>query len=146
MDKVREKIKEYITKGVIKTEGIRKLKREFKINEKELSVMWLEEKENIKSKYSKRNSRQIYKSNKDEVVFKAIKIFGEDMQKIVAMEELAELQQALSKDLRGKDRNVEEEIADVYIMLMQLELMYDKTKIEEWIDKKIDRLDKRLRG
>ncbi len=108
--------------------------------------MWLEEKENIKSKYSKRNSRQIYKSNKDEVVFKAIKIFGEDMQKIVAMEELAELQQALSKDLRGKDRNVEEEIADVYIMLMQLELMYDKTKIEEWIDKKIDRLDKRLRG
>ncbi|MBS6504584.1 MAG: hypothetical protein KH415_23775, partial [Clostridium sp.] len=83
MDKVREKIKEYITKGVIKTEGIRKLKREFKINEKELSVMWLEEKENIKSKYSKRNSRQIYKSNKDEVVFKAIKIFGEDMQKIV---------------------------------------------------------------
>lgn len=146
MDKVREKIKEYITKGVIKTEGIRKLKREFKINEKELSVMWLEEKENIKSKYSKRNNRQIYKSNKDEVVFKAIKTFGEDMQKIVAMEELAELQQALSKDLRGKDYNVEEEIADVYIMLMQLELMYDKTKIEEWIDKKIDRLDKRLRG
>lgn len=146
MDKVREKIKEYITKGVIKTEGIRKLKREFKINEKELGVMWLEEKENIKRKYSKRNSRQIYKSNKDEVVFKAIKIFGEDMQKIVAMEELAELQQALSKDLRGKDNNVEEEIADVYIMLMQLELMYDKTKIEEWIDKKIDRLDKRLRG
>nr|DAZ20920.1 MAG TPA: nucleoside triphosphate pyrophosphohydrolase [Caudoviricetes sp.] len=146
MDKVREKIKEYITNGVIKTEGIRKLKREFKINEKELGVMWLEEKENIKSKYSKRNNRQIYKSNKDEVVFKAIKTFGEDMQKIVAMEELAELQQALSKDLRGKDHNVEEEIADVYIMLMQLELMYDKTKIEEWIDKKIDRLDKRLRG
>ncbi len=108
--------------------------------------MWLEEKENIKSKYSKRNSRQIYKSNKDEVVFKAIKIFGEDMQKIVAMEELAELQQALSKDLRGKDHNVEEEIADVYIMLMQLELMYDRKKIGEWIDKKIDRLDKRLRG
>ena len=50
------------------------------------------------------------------------------------MEELAELQQALSKDFRGKDHNVEEEIADVYIMLMQLELMYDKTKIEEWID------------
>ena len=30
MDKVREKIKEYITKGVIKTEGIRKLKESLK--------------------------------------------------------------------------------------------------------------------
>lgn len=39
MDKVRERIREYITNGVIKTEGIRKLKREFKINEKELIVM-----------------------------------------------------------------------------------------------------------
>ncbi|GAA0825355.1 hypothetical protein [Clostridium tertium] len=83
---------------------------------------------------------------REEIKARAIDTFGEDMQKIVAMEELAELQQALSKDLRGRDHNVEEEIADVYIMLMQLELMYDKKKIEEWIDKKIDRLDKRLRG
>lgn len=81
-----------------------------------------------------------------EICIKAIKTFGRDMQKIVAMEELAELQQALSKDIRGKEHNVEEEIADVFIMLMQLELMYDKKKIKKWIDKKIERLDKRLRG
>lgn len=85
-------------------------------------------------------------NSKADVIVKAIETFGKDMQKIVAMEELAELQQALSKDLRGKEHNVEEEIADVTIMLMQLELMYDKRKIKEWIDKKIDRLDKRLRG
>lgn len=84
--------------------------------------------------------------SKSDVIEKAMKTFGKDMQKIVAMEELAELQQALSKDLRGKEHNVEEEIADVTIMLMQLELMYDKRKIKEWIDKKIDRLDKKLRG
>lgn len=84
--------------------------------------------------------------SKSDVIEKAMKTFGKDMQKIVAMEELAELQQALSKDLRGKGHNVEEEIADVTIMLMQLELMYDKRKIKEWIDKKIDRLDKKLRG
>ena len=81
-----------------------------------------------------------------EIFIKAIKTFGGDMQKIVAIEELAELQQALSKDIRGKEHNVEEEIADVFIMLMQLELMYDRNKIKEWIDKKIERLDKRLRG
>ncbi|MGG7057585.1 hypothetical protein ACQPUZ_04735 [Clostridium tertium] len=84
--------------------------------------------------------------NREEILIKAINTFGEDIQKVVAMEELAELQQALSKDIRGKEHNVEEEIADVFIMLMQLELMYDKKKIEEWIDKKIERLDKRLRG
>lgn len=145
MDKVRERIREYITKGVIKTEGIRKLNREFKIDPHKLGEMWLEEKENTKRVYSKRSNKQIYKSKKEEVVFKAIKTFGGDMQKIVAMEELAELQQALSKDIRGKEHNVEEEIADVTIMLMQLGVMYDKKEIEDWIDKKIDRLDKRLR-
>lgn len=146
MDKVRERIRQYITNGVVKTEGIRKLKREFKIDQDKLSTMWLEEKENVKRKYSKRSNRKVFKSNKEEVVFKAIKTFGGDIQKIVAMEELAELQQALSKDIRGKEHNVEEEIADVTIMLWQLGVMYDKKKIEEWIDKKIDRLDKRLRG
>lgn len=84
--------------------------------------------------------------DKLKVMEKAIDTFGEGMQKIVAMEELAELQQALSKDIRGKEHNVEEEIADVYIMLWQLGIMYDKKKIDECIDKKIDRLDKRLRG
>ena len=39
--------------------------------------------------------------DKLKVMEKAIDTFGEGMQKIVAMEELAELQQALSKDLRG---------------------------------------------
>lgn len=83
--------------------------------------------------------------DREEILIKAINTFGEGIQKVVAMEELAELQQALSKDIRGKEHNVEEEIADVFIMLMQLELMYDREKIGEWIDKKIDRLDKRMR-
>lgn len=59
MDKVRERIKEYITKGVIKTEGLRKLKREFKIDSDKLSSMWLEEKENIKQKHSKTSKKKI---------------------------------------------------------------------------------------
>ncbi|GAA0107354.1 YopX family protein [Clostridium tertium] len=64
--------------------------------------------------------------DKLKVMEKAIDTFGEGMQKIVAMEELAELQQALSKDLRGKEHNVEEEIADATIMLMQYTGLKDK--------------------
>lgn len=42
------------------------------------------------------------------------------------MEELGELQQALARDLQGEaDRaNIAEEMADVYIMLSQLQLIY----------------------
>ena len=146
MDKVRERIREYITKGVIKTEGIRKLKREFKIDQDELAVMWLEEKENVRNKYSKRSNRQIYKLYKEDVIEKVIKKNGLDMQLTVAIEELSELQKAICKYKRGEEHNIEEEIADVKIMIEQLETVFDKNKIREWRDKKIERLEKRLRG
>ena len=146
MDKVREKIREYITKGVIKTEGIRKLKREFKIDQDKLSEMWLEEKENVRNKYTKRSNRQIYKLYKEDVIEKVIKKNGLDMQLTVAIEELSELQKAICKYKRGEEHNIEEEIADVKIMIEQLETVFDKNKIREWRDKKIERLEKRLRG
>lgn len=59
MDKVRERIREYIKSGIVKTEGLRKLKREFKIDSDKLSSMWLEEKENIKQKHSKTSKKKI---------------------------------------------------------------------------------------
>ena len=48
-------------------------------------------------------------------------------QKAKAIEEMSELQQALARDLEGRrDRdNLSEEMADVYIMLGQLELIYN---------------------
>ena len=65
-----------------------------------------------------------------EVFEKAINTFGETPQKIVAMEEMGELIQAISKDLRGKEHNVEEEIADVEIMLQQMkETTYTDEKL-----------------
>lgn len=71
------------------------------------------------------------------IVVPNLKIFEEvieengDKQKIVAMEELAELIQAISKDLRGypNQDNIAEEMADVYIMLHQLEIMYQNGDI-----------------
>ena len=71
---------------------------------------------------------------------KAINTFGQAMQKVVAMEEMAELTQAISKSIRDKKHNVEEEIADVEIMLTQLKIMYDMGKVEEFREAKLKRL------
>lgn len=75
---------------------------------------------------------------------KAIKQWGEPLQKAIAIEEMAELTKALIKNLRGKASNVEEEIADVKIMIRQLEKMFNKEAIDEWEKAKIERLEKIL--
>lgn len=85
----------------------------------------------------------------------AIAKWGEPAQMIVAIEELSELQKALCKYLRFADRydgddpglgvlvnSIREEMADVSIMLSQLELIFgDVTDKEIW---KLERLDRRL--
>lgn len=142
MDKIKEEIRNYITKGIIKTEGIRKLKKQFNINEKELSIMWLEEKENIKGRNVNIKTRKLYR---EDVIQRAIKKNGLDLQLTVALEELAELQQAICKYKRGEEHNVEEEIADVKIMIEQLETIFNKDKIRRWRNKKIERLDRKLK-
>lgn len=57
----------------------------------------------------------------------AIYNYGETNQQIVAIEELSELQKEITKALRGSPNyeNLKEEIADVYIMLEQLCIIYD---------------------
>ena len=82
------------------------------------------------------------------VLEKAIEVYGADLQKQVAIEEMAELTKEICKDFRGKGdrKHILEEIADVKIMLSQLLIMYD---IEVWelndvMISKLDRLEKRL--
>lgn len=74
----------------------------------------------------------------------AIEKNGPLAQRIVAMEECAELIQAISKSLRGKKNNLEEEIADVEIMLEQLKLMCNEKLVEEIKESKLQRLKQRL--
>lgn len=71
---------------------------------------------------------------------KAIDTFGPAIQQVVAMEEMGELIQAISKSLRCKEHNVEEEIADVEIMLLQLKLIFKNEKVEEIKQAKLSRL------
>lgn len=76
---------------------------------------------------------------------KAVQYFGKESRKQLAQEECAELIQAISKDMRDEKHNVEEEIADVLIMIRQLGHIYDKNLIQLWMDKKIKRLENLMR-
>lgn len=79
---------------------------------------------------------------------KAFKVYGKDNQKIVAIEELSELQKEISKDLRGQGNsyNMAEEIADVLIMLQQIRMIYNlDEKIRLYISHKMERLEERLK-
>lgn len=80
----------------------------------------------------------------------AINTFGREKQVIVAIEELSELQKELCKSLRhiGDADNLQEEIADVEIMLEQLRIIYDLSEIEinHWKETKLNRLHRRLYG
>ena len=77
----------------------------------------------------------------------AIKKWGPEAQIVIAMEEMAELTKALTKYLRYGEispvmENLKSEMADVSIMLNQLELIFGPPDDEEI--EKLERLERRL--
>lgn len=84
--------------------------------------------------YQKFNEKELYK--------RAISDYGKGPQKMKAIEELSELIQAICK---GNLSNIAEEMADVQIMLGQLEIIYDNTKeVAGYKQSKLERLNYRL--
>lgn len=84
------------------------------------------------------------------VLESAISVFGLRSQKDMTIEEMSELTKALCKERRARTKieraearaNVIEEIADVYIMLQQLIMIYDKEgECQSAVDYKVDRLE-----
>ena len=73
-----------------------------------------------------------------------INYYGKDHQKMKAIEELSELIKAICKN---DVENIKEEIADVYIMLSQLRIIYrlDDKIIEKIEDEKIKRTIDRMK-
>lgn len=77
----------------------------------------------------------------------AIMRYGKQGQMIVAIEELSELIKELTKNLRGRDNYaaISEEMADVYIMLEQLIMMFDNdNEIRGQMRLKMKRLKERM--
>ncbi len=84
---------------------------------------------------------------KRSTLIQAICHYGQQMQMLVAIEEMSELTKEIVKHRRGEDnrRQVAEEIADVGIMLEQLELMFNCRELTQDIrEEKLARLKKRL--
>ena len=85
-----------------------------------------------------------------EVMEAAINTYGAEKQTMVAIEEMSELTKELIKNMRGRDNIVEitEEIADVMIMLKQLQMIYHikPEPIMEFQKLKLDRLEQRMKG
>lgn len=89
----------------------------------------------------------------ESVFARALKVWGQESQLRMAQEECAELIVAISKILREKPlprhngnplENLFEEIADVKIMIGQLEVLFGPANIAHYVGKKIKRLEERL--
>lgn len=70
---------------------------------------------------------------------KILKFYGNEHQLIKAVEEMGELQMAIAKYLNGEKHNIEEEIADVTVMMLQLTIGLDTEKIDQIVMTKLDR-------
>lgn len=78
---------------------------------------------------------------------KAFRVYGEEKQCIVAIEELSECQKEICKVLRGNGHmdHLAEEIADATIMLEQMRIMFGLNEMVcIKMDEKVERLSKRL--
>lgn len=81
----------------------------------------------------------------NEILTYTIRIFGERLQEDLAIEEFAELTQALIHKRRGRENNIAEEIADCEIMLEQLKIINGcHLEVKAIRKQKIERLVHRL--
>jgi hypothetical protein len=86
------------------------------------------------------------------VLDQALDKFGGPIQIMIAIEEMAELTKELVKDMRKypaqeNDDNIAEEVADVFIMLEQVMMVFGiEETVKSNINHKIDRLNDRING
>ena len=103
--------------------------------------------ENLDAQLDACVAEDINKTRENEILLSALTKWGAGMQTVMVFEEMAELQKELCKSLRGKDNRgyIAEEIADVRIMLDQMEILHDCAEdVDTWRKVKLGRLEKRL--
>lgn len=80
-----------------------------------------------------------------EIDLLALEKWGGEDQIFMLVEEMSELIQAISKRKRGLEHNIEEEIADVEIMLSQIKLYLDcGSEVYKWKNFKYERMKRKL--
>ena len=86
----------------------------------------------------------------EEMINRIADMYGKEPQLIVLMEECGELIQACSKQLRRKDKSINnliEELADVRIMIEQIEHLYGiKSLVEDEMEYKLIRQLERMKA
>ena len=89
---------------------------------------------------------------KEGLLIEALTAWGAEAQKDMAIEEMAELIFAIQKQGRKRGKpmherieDVQEEIADVLMMMQQMRMLYGAVAVDAWIEKKTKRLKKRLK-
>lgn len=76
----------------------------------------------------------------------AIRIWGEESQFMMAIEECGELVAALAQTLRGRQVDLAGEIADVIIMTEQLRKIVGPKTVDTAVDQKMERLKCKIEG
>jgi NTP pyrophosphatase (non-canonical NTP hydrolase) len=109
---------------------------------------------------NKRQTQNLIKSNSKimkikeigKIKKKAVHLWGEQAQIEMAIEEMAELIFALQKlkRKRGKPhhervKDVQEEVADVILMMHQMRYIFGEKSVDKFIDTKMVRLKERLK-
>ncbi len=87
-----------------------------------------------------------------DVLKRAITTYGKEEQMMMMVEEAAELIQAINKVRRAKNdaeeieamEHLTEEVADCFIVLMQMKLMVCKKRVDEILNYKMNRLKENL--
>lgn len=86
----------------------------------------------------------------EEMINRIADMYGKETQLVMLMEECGELIQACSKQLRRKDKSINnliEELADVRIMIEQIEHLYGiKSFVEDEMEYKLIRQLERMKA
>lgn len=82
-----------------------------------------------------------------QICVEAINTFGDGPQQIKAIEELAELQAVLARDmncLQVTDEEIIDEIADARIIIQQMAIIFGEGEVVLRIDEKLERLKRMI--
>ena len=92
-----------------------------------------------------KEQREEQQTPESEIFKPAVYWWGKEAQTDMMIEEMAELTKAILNERRGRDQHIAEEMADVKIMLAQMEIIFQNAgEVEQRFREKVARLDQRL--